>query len=203
MFSEISRYTGLSEVVAPDVKGRMLKSCSLRLLPQVTAEVLHNLEDKDRLDTLGSTYYKEPGKWWRFCDANTPFLSPSALLGAEPVVTTTFVVSYANNAPDVNAPWYKVIQKLRDLSGVHKVLYERKVEIEKKIVPHAGRTVEVHSDRFTSFLTVTYNRLSVTSDQICNAIQATVETDPRFIVESYQTEGRTGKNILIPPDIIE
>lgn len=200
MFSEISRYNGLNDVVAPDVKGRMLQSKSLRLTPVVDGEVLHNLEDKDRLDILGSTYYKEPGKWWRFCDANTEFLSPCALLGAEPVVTTTFIVSYANGDPLVASPWYKVIAKLNNTSGVHKVLVDRKVEPITKTVQYAGRTLQIHTERFSSFLTVTYNRLSVTPGQICSIIE---DADPLFRVEDSQSSSRVGKNIIIPPDLVE
>ena len=200
MFSEISRYNGLQDVVAPDVKGRMLKSRSLRLTPVVEGEVLHNLEDKDRLDHLGSTYYKEPGKWWRFCDANAAFLSPCAMLGAEPVVTTTFSVTYSNGDPSVVPPWYKVMRTLQNLPEVLTVLFEQKIELVTQTVQYSGRTLDVHTDRYSPYLKVTYNRLSLTPEDICAAI---VETDPLFRVEDYRSSGRVGKNIVIPPDIVE
>ena len=86
MFSKISRYRKLPDVVTIDVQGRRLESKSLRLLPEVTGIFLHTVESGDRLDHLAYKYYKQPRKWWRICDANPEFPSPQALLGKESIV---------------------------------------------------------------------------------------------------------------------
>ena len=52
MFSKLSRYRKLADVVTTDAKGRHLKSKSLRLLPEVSGTFLHTLQDVDRLDHL-------------------------------------------------------------------------------------------------------------------------------------------------------
>lgn len=79
MFSRISRYRKLADVVTTDAKGRKLASKSLRLPPEVSGTFLHTVEEVDRLDHLAYKYYKQPRKWWRICDANPEFMSPQAL----------------------------------------------------------------------------------------------------------------------------
>ena len=79
MFSRISRYRKLPDIVTTDSHGRTLPSKTLRLLPQVAGTFRHTVEDVDRLDHLAYKYYQQPRKWWRIVDANPEFMSPQAL----------------------------------------------------------------------------------------------------------------------------
>ena len=92
MFSRISRYRTLPDIVTTDADGRTLVSKTLRPLPQAPGTFRHTVEEADRLDHLAYKYYQEPRKWWRISDANPEFLSPQALLGKEPIVTDRFLV---------------------------------------------------------------------------------------------------------------
>src|SRR6266568_1117605 len=89
MFSRISRYYGLPDVVDHDPRegGRTVVSKSLRTLPDVSGTFQHTILDGDRLDQLAFMYYRQPRKWWRICDANPEFLSPMELLGRGPLRT--------------------------------------------------------------------------------------------------------------------
>jgi hypothetical protein len=208
MFTELSRYNNLNEVIAPDVKGRMLRSKSLRLTPVVTGEIAHSLEEKDRLDHLSYTYYREPGKWWRFCDANIDFLSPLALLGQEPVETTTFPVIYTGSTGSTGStgtqpPWYMLIKQVKALPGVRRVLFQRQVGLVGKTVLYEGRDVGIHTEQTDFFLVVTYNRLKVTPGAIGAAIENVEIGSNKFRAREFQFTGRLGKNIAIPPDLVE
>ena len=78
MFSKISRYRNL-----PDVDRRRTRAAvrsprrTLRLLPDGDRRPSGTRSTQgDRLDQLAYTYYGQPRKWWRICDANPEFLSP-------------------------------------------------------------------------------------------------------------------------------
>ena len=114
MFSKISRYRKLPDEVTTDAKGRTLESKSLRLLPEVSGEFLHTVEEVDRLDHLAYKYYKQPRKWWRICDANPEFMSPQALLGKEPIVTVLFPVEWVGSEP----LWSDLLRKLLQKIGI-------------------------------------------------------------------------------------
>ena len=90
MFSKISRYRTLPDVVTTDARGRTVSSKALRPLPTVSGTFLHTVEGVDRLEHLAFKYYQQPRNWWRICDANPEFMSPQGLLGKEPVVTARF-----------------------------------------------------------------------------------------------------------------
>jgi hypothetical protein len=114
MFSKISRYRKLLNIVATDSKGRSLESKTLRLLPEVTGEFLHTVEEVERLDHMAYKYYKQPKKWWRICDANPEFMSPQALLGKEPIVTAIFPIEWAGPVP----LWSKILDSLSTEVGI-------------------------------------------------------------------------------------
>ena len=114
MFSKISRYRTLPDVVTGDAKGRVLASTSLRPTPPVSGEVLHTLAEGERLDHLAETYYRQPRTWWRICDANPAFLSPLALLGHAPSTTTQFPLTWTGTEP----PWSGLLQTLTETLGV-------------------------------------------------------------------------------------
>ncbi len=114
MFSKISRYRKLPDVVTVDADGRALASKSLRLLPDAPGDVLHTVEEGDRLDHLAYKYYKQSRDWWRIADANPEVLSPFALLGNAPHVTVFIPVSWAGPTP----PWTDLLRTLGDTLGV-------------------------------------------------------------------------------------
>src|SRR5713101_3985722 len=90
MFSRISRYRKLPDVVVDDARRPTVASKVLRLLPDVTGTFKHTVEEADRLDHLAFSYYQQPRKWWRISDANPEFLSPLDLLGQGPVRTVRY-----------------------------------------------------------------------------------------------------------------
>jgi hypothetical protein len=114
MFSKLSRYRRLPDVVTVDADGRALASKALRLLPDAPGDVLHTVEDGDRLDHLAFKYYNQSRDWWRIADANPDVLSPFALLGNAPHVTVRIPVSWTGPTP----PWGDLLRALRDTLGV-------------------------------------------------------------------------------------
>lgn len=115
-----SRYAAVPAVATPDARGRVLTGTDVRLLPDVVGTLAHQVQQGDRLDLLAEVYYGRPAQWWRICDANPDVLSPLALVGAEPVVTTDVPV-----APDPVAdppPWSGLLTAVGALPGVRAVV---------------------------------------------------------------------------------
>lgn len=172
MAGYISRYRKLPTEVTVDVKGRRLVSRSLRRPPQVSGTFLHTIEDGDRLDHLAQTYYQQPRKWWRICDANPECMAPLALLGKEPIVTERFPLRFQG---DGSPRWALLLASIAALLGVTNVLLD---------------------DAETSLL-ITYNQMNIQAAQL-----AAVMSAAGFNVEKPQRIGRTGKQIVIPPDTV-
>src|SRR5262245_65473359 len=101
MFSRISRYRTLPDIVTTDVEGRTLVSKTLRPLPEAPGTFRHTVADADRLDHLAYKYYRQPTRWWRISDANPEFLSPQALVGKETIVMDRFTLEIDGVQP----PW--------------------------------------------------------------------------------------------------
>lgn len=114
VFSRISRYRDLPDVVVPDARGRAVESKSLRLLPEVEGALLHTVEEGDRLDLLAHRYFGQPRSWWHIADANPEFLSPRALLGHEPGTAVEIPVEWVGATP----PWAGLLRALRGTPGV-------------------------------------------------------------------------------------
>jgi hypothetical protein len=172
MFFKLSRYRKLSDEVTVDVSGRRLESKSLRLLPQVTGTFLHTIEDGDRLDHLAYKYYTQPRKWWRICDANPDFMSPQELLGKVPVVTERFPLTFSGAG---GAPWATLLAHIARLVGVEDI---RLADDEASVL-------------------ITYNQMNIRATDLADAIEMA-----GFAVEQSQSIGRTGKQIVIPPDVV-
>jgi hypothetical protein len=172
MFSKISRYRRQPDEVTVDVNGRRLESKSLRLLPEVAGTFLHTVEDVDRLDHLAYKYYKQPRKWWRICDANPEFMSPQALLGKDAIVTQRFPLTFSGTG---SAPWAVLLAGISGLVGVEDI---RLADDEASVV-------------------VTYNQMSIRAADLAGALEAA-----GFTVQQPQSIGRTGKQIVIPPDTV-
>lgn len=114
MFSKISRYRSLPDLVTVDEEGRARTSKALRLLPDAPGDFLHTVEDGDRLDHLAYKYYKQPRDWWRIADANPAILAPRELLGDDPRVRVRIPVAWTGPAP----PWSGLVEGLRATLGV-------------------------------------------------------------------------------------
>jgi len=173
MFFKNSRYRKLANEVTVDVKGRRLLSKSLRILPEVNGTFLHTLEQSDRLDHLAYKYYKQSRKWWRICDANPEFPWPQALLGKDPFLTQQFPLTYIG--PESQPPWTLLLHQITALIGVE----------------------DAWLDEDEHTITIIYNRLNIQADDLAHEIE-----QANFTVEHPQTIGRTGKPIVVPPDVI-
>ena len=193
MFSRISRYYRLPDIVTTDAKGRTLVSKALRLSPPVQGSFRHTLEEVDRLDHLAYKYYQQPRKWWRISDANPDFMSPAALLGKGPVVTERFSLTFPSPQP----PWATLIQDLTGRVGVEEVKVEEEVHLVPEQQTLNGQTLTVHVEQFERAVVVTYNQLNLSSADIGEAMQAL-----GFGVEPPERIGRVGKQISIPPDTL-
>ena len=173
MFFKNSRYRQLPDEVTVDVKGRRLLSKSLPLPSKASGTFLHTLEQSDRLDYLAYKYYKQPRQWWRICDANPEFPWPQALLGKDPFLTQRFPLTYSGS--ESQPPRALLLNRLTALVGVE----------------------DARLDDDEQTITIIYNRLDIQADDLADEIEKT-----GFTVEHPQTIGRTGKPIVIPPDIV-
>jgi len=194
MFSKISRYRKLPDVVTVDAQGRTLAAKSLRLLPEVTGTFEHTVTEADRLDNLAFIYYQQPRKWWRICDASPEFLSPQALLGKEPIVTARFPLTFAGTG---QPPWAGAAKSLSHQLGVERFRFVDEVDLVPQPQIIAGQPVTVQVERHRFAALVTHNRLNVaTTDLAANFVAA------GFGVLAPEIIGQVGKRILIPPDVV-
>jgi hypothetical protein len=177
MFSRISRYYGLPDVVDHDPRkgGRTVVSKSLRTLPDVSGTFQHTIVDGDRLDQLAFMYYRQPRKWWRICDANPEFLSPMELLGRGPLRTVRIPLAVP---ADAQPAWAALAARLAAEPGVERFRFV---------------------DQPTSDLAtiVTCNRLVVSEGELAKLIAAA-----GFSARRPEVIGRAGKRITVPPDTV-
>jgi len=255
MFSKTSRYRKLPDVLAVDAAGRELPSRSFRLLPEVSGQFLHTIADADRLDQLANTYYQQPQKWWRICDANPEYLSPLALLGKEPIVSARFPLSFTDT--ERKPRWAELLGEVATLVGVedvwladdetvtwHFVLSRRELgsesrlkELQSKItalhgVEHVWLADDKKSVRITykpistqvdaldktiktarfiveqsrtvvNSIIITYNQMTIQVEMLTSKVQQVGEKAGfnNLKVGHPQAIGRTGKQIVIPPDV--
>ncbi len=114
MFSKISRYRSLPQVVTVDARGRLVRSTSLRPLPAVDGVLEHTVQTVDRLDQLANRYYRQPRDWWRICDANSRMEAPHALLGRDAWQVAVVPVTWEGAGPR----WSALVRALDALPGV-------------------------------------------------------------------------------------
>jgi len=195
MFSKISRYRKLPDEVTTDVQGRAQQSKTLRLLPEVSGDFRHTVEQVDRLDHLAYKYYKQPRKWWRICDANPAFLSPQALLGVEPIVTDRFPLTLDDEADQ--PPWAELRQQLLAKVGVIDVQMVEEAQLVPTVRTVDSQQVTVYADDYTRAVIITYNRVNVSAETLGDVITAT-----GFGTSQAQRIGRVGKQVIIPPDSV-
>jgi hypothetical protein len=192
MFSRISRYSSLPDIVTTDAKGRTLLSKTLRPLPQVAGTFRHTVEDGDRLDHLAYKYYRQPRQWWRLSDANPEFLSPQALLGKEPIVVDRFTLELQGSRP----PWPALLQNLTQRVGVEKVVSVEEVRLVARTQIIGGRSVTLQVEQFERAIVVTYNRLNVSSAELAGIIAAS-----GFGVLPPERLGQAGRQIIVPRNV--
>lgn len=195
MFSKISRYRKLSDIVATDIKGQNLSGKSLRLLSKVSGTFLHTVEEGDRLDHLAFKYYKQPRKWWRICDANPPFMSPQALLGKDPIVTIQFPVTFNGN--DMQPPWADLITFLSKQPGIENINIKEDVRLVQKEQKYQGKKVKVFAEQIDRFIIVVCNQMTISLKGLTDIMKA-----EGFEVGRPENIGRIGKEIIIPADIV-
>ena len=195
MFSKISRYRKLPDVVTTDVKGRSLESKSLRLLPEVSGTFLHTVEEVDRLDHLAYKYYKQPRKWWRICDANPEFMSPRALLGKEPIVTYRFDLTWDDEAG--SPPWANLRSQLIEKVGVLEVKIVEDVQLVQDVQTIDDKQVTVYVENHRRSVTVTHNQMNVSPKDLADVIAAV-----GFETAQPVQIGRLGKHIIIPANVV-
>jgi hypothetical protein len=192
MFSRISRYRTLPDIVTTDAGGRTLVSKTLRPLPQTPGTFRHTVEDADRLDHLAYKYYQQPLKWWRLSDANPEFPSPQALLGKEPIVTDRFPLEFEGAQP----PWATLVGNLTQLVGVEEVEVLEEIHLVPKAQTVGGQSVTVQVEQFERALLVTYNQLNISARDLTDIIKAS-----GFAVRPPERIGRVGRQIIIPRDV--
>ncbi|MEZ4727620.1 MAG: hypothetical protein R3E79_10855 [Caldilineaceae bacterium] len=198
MFSKGSRYRKLPETVTTDARGRTLKSVPVRPLPVTSGLFLHTVVAGDRLDNLAQSYYQQPAKWWRICDANPEFMSPLALLGQEPLVTVRIPLTCRTSLP----LWDKLLAELSAIVGVEdvQVLEEGQFVSERQtqVIDDNEYAGEVIVTRYAWTLLVTFNELNVSTEQLCEGINQVDGCEAR----QPERVAHIGQQIIIPPDAI-
>lgn len=134
MFSKISRYRDLPDIVVTDSDGITRESRTHRRLPEVKARFEHVLSDADRPDHVAFKYHQQSRNWWRICDANPDFKSPRDLFGESPIQTSQFAIRFVGEIP----PWNSLISALAGRLGV--------LSIEKGAVGSRLPSVEIFDD---------------------------------------------------------
>lgn len=185
MFSDISRYQELSDIITSNKQGLSLKSKTLRLLPEVPGTFRHTVEEIDRLDHLAYKYYNQPRKWWPICDANPDFMSPLALLGKEPIITSLFTLTFEGDKP----PWAILLRQLSKTVGVEKASMDKNQIVPKKQI------LENEQSYYEWTLVINYNKINVQREALVDMI-----VNMGFKVEQVENIGRIGKPIVIPSD---
>ncbi len=70
MFFRGSRYENVGNHEITDSKGRVIRYKKIRFIPGTEARMLHGVNQGERLDHIAHTYYRDPERFWRVCDAN-------------------------------------------------------------------------------------------------------------------------------------
>jgi hypothetical protein len=194
VFSRISRYRSLPDVIVDDARGRTLASKRLRLLPEVGGTFQHTVEEGDRLDHLGVKYYRQPRKWWRICDANPEFLSPLELVGGGPVITVRFARPVAGGA---QPPWAALATALAAEPGVERFRFVDEVRLTPEPQTVGGQQVTVNVERHTFAVLVTHNELVVSTADLAALLSAA-----GFQPGQPEVIGQVGQRITVPPDTV-
>jgi len=191
MFSKISRYRKLVDVVTEDPRGRELASKALRIIDDVEGVIEHTIEESDRLDHLGYKYYKQSRHWWRICDANVEHFSPLEMLGKTPLKTCQIAL---RGDEDVHPyPWNPLKAVITAMLGVEDVQSQestQRVQVNRSV---GSETVLVEADEFSRAVIVRYNSHLVTHMEIADELRA-----HGYSIAEPMLIGRIGKTLVIP-----
>lgn len=198
MFNKRSRYYPLPDVVTEDQVGQAQQAKSLRLIPEVTGDFEHIVEDSDRLDHLAHKYYQRSRHWWRICDANPAFLSPLEMVGHEPIHKVCFHLLW-NDKPDsaesmVPPPWVAVRQALKSQPGVLDVQINDEVQLLFRTNEVEGEQISIADSKPDRSMLVTMNMFLTDAVSLMNLIMTF-----GFVQVRAEEQTRIGKPITIPP----
>lgn len=86
MIDRSSRYRATPVLVVPDGHGGSHPLLDLRIVPPAAGRLRVVPTDSDRLDHLAWRFYRDPGQFWRICDAADELDPFDLLVAGEPVV---------------------------------------------------------------------------------------------------------------------
>jgi hypothetical protein len=196
MFSKISRYRKLEDVVVPDRTGALTASRSLRLIPRVEGEFLHTVEEHDRLDHLAYKYYRQPRKWWRISDANPDYPFPPAVLGKGTTVIQHFPLII--NAEEDEPFWADVLAGLDAMVGVeHAQVVKEELSLVERAETVGTETATVLVPRYGYQVIVRYNGMNLDLAQLVDRL-----ADLGLTLGPHERIGRVGKTLVIPPNTV-
>jgi nucleoid-associated protein YgaU len=70
MFFKGSRYEDVEDGELKDSTGREIRFKKIRFIPKTKGQVVHTVNEGERLDHIANQYYRNPERFWRICDAN-------------------------------------------------------------------------------------------------------------------------------------
>jgi hypothetical protein len=190
MYGRDSRYRTTAPVVRVDPAGRRLTVDDIRVRLRRSGRFRHTLDGHDRLDHLGLRYYDSAHRWWLIADANPEFVSPLALLGADPFRRVRlYLDGRSAEAPSA------LLAALRDAYGVDDARFVHPVSDQD---PDPGQ----HPSR--GAIEVSFNQ-AVTDAVTVESVLRTAEMPPHTPPppERPPTQvlgGRDGARIVVPPD---
>jgi hypothetical protein len=71
MIDRKSRYKSTPVVTVDEARGGTFPLLDLRATPPTTSVLQVTPTDSDRLDLLAWTFYRDPTRFWRICDASS------------------------------------------------------------------------------------------------------------------------------------
>jgi hypothetical protein len=70
MFFRGSRYADVGEDEIIDGRGRVIRFKKIRLITTPPGQMVHTVNQGERLDHLAHRYFRNPERFWRILDAN-------------------------------------------------------------------------------------------------------------------------------------
>ncbi len=90
MFLKGSRYERIPDAILVDPTGRQIRYKTTQFIGDTTIVGGHLVIEGERLDHIADTYYHDPERFWRICDANRAGWPPDLLeVGAIILIPTS------------------------------------------------------------------------------------------------------------------
>lgn len=70
MFFKGSRYLDVEDAELVGQDGRVVRYKKTRMIPPTPASYSHVVRSHERLDHVAAEHFRDPGRFWRICDAN-------------------------------------------------------------------------------------------------------------------------------------